>query len=624
MILKALLSRISYNSQKFEILLFLCTNLSIIDLFPVFCSTACSQCYSLVGRQYQEAVSLYIHLINVINKLEEGDSDTSTLLLDPQIIHSIAGYRSVLEQQLRSAVVLLERETNATSILNVMLTSLENMTRQSEQLRKVIRSAGMSAEDSERFVTLSGEILANLTNTVRFIEQSLRESGDLLMTIEGTYEDTVDNLDMLIALANEINTTSHNQYEQAMEIFSNATDALDRAIRAYRMLCNAWDLQNATFDVLNRLDVDKLTSSLRTAQISFGDASADVPGILRQALRFLNELESVPVSDFEIPSFRIQLDNLHHRQNVTQTNASTLDSQNDKLYADAQLLKTQADHLLNRSIELDRLAKVLLMRTHVARATARRGYEVGQSSINETEALLDESKRILMNISEFQSNLRKLLSLLKNATNYTHTALNQSNKAQETITLIETVMADAISTIGRAANFSQSALQRASDANTQATETLDATKQLLTRSEELKNMTTEADLRLKAVDQRVLNDESTISHLNLTAVDLEKFGQEVATRLVMVTNIIDGLSQQYNRIPFVASSDIDLLSGDISAAEKLVNNIEEDLNQLRIRQQGLDKTTEEMEGKYELLKQHRQLLRKIRDGMVVLDCGGLE
>ena len=590
----------------------------------VLCSTACSQCYSLVGRQYQEAVSLYIHLINVINKLEEGHSDTSTLLLDPQIIHSIAEYRSVLEQQLRSAMVLLERENNATSILNVMLSSLENMTRQSNHLQTVIRSAGMSAEDSERFVTLSREILANLTNTVRFIEQSLRESEDLLMTIDGTYNDTDNNLNMLKELANEINTTSHNQHEQARQIFSDATDALDKAIQAYRMLCNAWDLQNATFDVLNRLDVDKLTSSLKTAEISFRDASAEIPGILRQALRFLNELESVPVSDFEIPSFRIQLDNLHYRQNVTQTNASTLDSQNSKLYADTQLLKAQADYLLNRSIELDRLAKELLMRTYVARATARRGYDVGQSSINETEALLSESKQILMNIIEFQNNLRKLLSQLENARNYTHTALNQSNEAQELITLIETIMADAISTIGRAANFSQSALQRASDANTQATETLLATRQLLTRSEELKRRTREADVRLKVVDQRVLNDRSTISHLNLTAVDLEKFGQEVASRLVMVTNIIDGLSQQYNRIPFVASSDIDLLSGDVSAAENLVNKIEEDLNQLRVRQQALDKTTEEMEGKYELLKQHRQLLRKIRDGMVVLDCGGLE
>ena len=590
----------------------------------ILCSTACSQCYSLVGRQYQEAVSLYIHLINVINKLEEGHSDTSTLLLDPQIIHSIAEYRSVLEQQLRSAVVLLERENNATSILNVMLSSLENMTRQSNHLQTVIRSAGMSAEDSERFVTLSREILANLTNTVRFIEQSLRESEDLLMTIDGTYNDTDNNLNMLKELANEINTTSHNQHEQARQIFSDATDALDKAIQAYRMLCNAWDLQNATFDVLNRLDVDKLTSSLKTAEIYFRYASAEIPGILRQALRFLNELESVPVSDFEIPSFRIQLDNLHYRQNVTLTNASTLDSQNSKLYADTQLLKAQADHLLNRSIELDRLAKELLMRTYVARATARRGYDVGQSSINETEALLSKSKQILMNIIEFQTNLRKLLTQLKNARNYTHTALNQSNEAQELITLIETIMADAISTIGRAANFSQSALQRASDANTQATETLLATRQLLTRSEELKRSTKEADVRLKVVDQRVLNDRSTISHLNLTAVDLEKFGQEVASRLVMVTNIIDGLSQQYNRIPFVASSDIDLLSGDVSAAEKLVNKIEEDLNQLRVRQQGLDKTTEEMERKYELLKQHRQLLRKIRDGMVVLDCGGLE
>jgi DNA repair exonuclease SbcCD ATPase subunit len=576
-----------------------------------------------VDRQYQEAVSLYVRLINIINKLEEGDSDTSTgLLLDPHIIRAISSYRSVLEGQLERALSLLARETNATSVLNAILASLENITSQSDRLNEAITSAGLSAEESERFVADSRRILSGLGNTVRFIEQSLSESEVLLMSVGDFYNRTAENLDMLMDLSEIINTTSHEQFTHAREILSRANEALDRAIRAYVMLCNAWDLQNATLDTLSQIDVVELEEKLRRASASFKDAKADVPLVLQNALTILRNLQAIPVSDFGISSFRSQLDSLLYRHNDTTADSAVLDAENIALYTEAQSLKIQADHLYNWSKRLDLLARELLARVHVARATARRGYELGQSSINETELLLNLTKEKLREVEEFQSKLRSLLSLLRTARNWTYSALNESKASQELVSLIETIIADGISTIGNAVVLSESALMRAFDANTLATETLVNTNKLRQRSQKLKNQTEDTDARLESVDQRVTEDSRTIADLNTTAVMLETFGQEVAQRLKAVTARVDDLSMQYDRIPFVGAMEIDSLNEDITAAEELVEEIERDLKELRVRQGRLNKSTEEMEGKYELLKHHRQLLRKIRDSVKDLDCEG--
>ena len=576
-----------------------------------------------MDRQYQEAVSLYVRLINIINKLEEGDSDTSTgLLLDPHIIRAISSYRSVLEGQLERALSLLARETNATSVLNAILASLENITSQSDCLNEAITSAGLSAEESERFVADSRRILSGLGNTVRFIEQSLSESEVLLMSVGDFYNRTAENLDMLMDLSEIINTTSHEQFTHAREILSRANEALDRAIRAYVMLCNAWDLQNATLDTLSQINVVELKEKLRRASASFKDAKADVPLVLQNALTILRNLQAIPVSDFGISSFRSQLDSLHYRHNDTTTDSAVLDAENIVLYTEAQSLKIQADHLYNWSKRLDLLARELLVRVHVARATARRGYELGQSSINETELLLNLTKEKLREVEEFQSKLRSLLSLLRTARNWTYSALNESKASQELVSLIETIIADGISTIGNAVVLSESALMRAFDANTLATETLVNTNKLRQRSQKLKNQTEDTDARLESVDQRVTEDSRTIADLNTTAVMLETFGQEVAQRLKAVTARVDDLSMQYDRIPFVGAMEIDSLNKDITAAEELVEEIERDLKELRVRQGRLNKSTEEMEGKYELLKHHRQLLRKIRDSVKDLDCEG--
>jgi uncharacterized coiled-coil protein SlyX len=576
-----------------------------------------------VDRQYQEAVSLYVRLINIINKLEEGDSDTSTgLLLDPHIIRAISSYRSVLEGQLERALSLLARETNATSVLNAILASLENITSQSDRLNEAITSAGLSAEESERFVADSRRILSGLGNTVRFIEQSLSESEVLLMSVGDFYNRTAENLDMLMDLSEIINTTSHEQFTHAREILSRANEALDRAIRAYVMLCNAWDLQNATLDTLSQINVVELKEKLRRASASFKDAKADVPLVLQNALTILRNLQAIPVSDFGISSFRSQLDSLLYRHNDTTADSAVLDAENIVLYTEAQSLKIQADHLYNWSKRLDLLARELLARVHVARATARRGYELGQSSINETELLLNLTKEKLREVEEFQSKLRSLLSLLRTARNWTYSALNESKASQELVSLIETIIADGISTIGNAVVLSESALMRAFDANTLATETLVNTNKLRQRSQKLKNQTEDTDARLESVDQRVTEDSRTIADLNTTAVMLETFGQEVAQRLKAVTARVDDLSMQYDRIPFVGAMEIDSLNEDITAAEELVEEIERDLKELRVRQGRLNKSTEEMEGKYELLKHHRQLLRKIRDSVKDLDCEG--
>jgi uncharacterized coiled-coil protein SlyX len=576
-----------------------------------------------VDRQYQEAVSLYVRLINIINKLEEGDSDTSTgLLLDPHIIRAISSYRSVLEGQLERALSLLARETNATSVLNAILASLENITSQSDRLNEAITSAGLSAEESERFVADSRRILSGLGNTVRFIEQSLSESEVLLMSVGDFYNRTAENLDMLMDLSEIINTTSHEQFTHAREILSRANEALDRAIRAYVMLCNAWDLQNATLDTLSQINVVELKEKLRRASASFKDAKADVPLVLQNALTILRNLQAIPVSDFGISSFRSQLDSLLYRHNDTTADSAVLDAENIALYTEAQSLKIQADHLYNWSKRLDLLARELLARVHVARATARRGYELGQSSINETELLLNLTKEKLREVEEFQSKLRSLLSLLRTARNWTYSALNESKASQELVSLIETIIADGISTIGNAVVLSESALMRAFDANTLATETLVNTNKLRQRSQKLKNQTEDTDARLESVDQRVTEDSRTIADLNTTAVMLETFGQEVAQRLKAVTARVDDLSMQYDRIPFVGAMEIDSLNEDITAAEELVEEIERDLKELRVRQGRLNKSTEEMEGKYELLKHHRQLLRKIRDSVKDLDCEG--
>jgi uncharacterized coiled-coil protein SlyX len=576
-----------------------------------------------VDRQYQEAVSLYVRLINIINKLEEGDSDTSTgLLLDPHIIRAISSYRSVLEGQLERALSLLARETNATSVLNAILASLENITSQSDRLNEAITSAGLSAEESERFVADSRRILSGLGNTVRFIEQSLSESEVLLMSVGDFYNRTAENLDMLMDLSEIINTTSHEQFTHAREILSRANEALDRAIRAYVMLCNAWDLQNATLDTLSQINVVELKEKLRRASASFKDAKADVPLVLQNALTILSNLQAIPVSDFGISSFRSQLDSLLYRHNDTTADSAVLDAENIVLYTEAQSLKIQADHLYNWSKRLDLLARELLARVHVARATARRGYELGQSSINETELLLNLTKEKLREVEEFQSKLRSLLSLLRTARNWTYSALNESKASQELVSLIETIIADGISTIGNAVVLSESALMRAFDANTLATETLVNTNKLRQRSQKLKNQTEDTDARLESVDQRVTEDSRTIADLNTTAVMLETFGQEVAQRLKAVTARVDDLSMQYDRIPFVGAMEIDSLNEDITAAEELVEEIERDLKELRVRQGRLNKSTEEMEGKYELLKHHRQLLRKIRDSVKDLDCEG--
>ena len=576
-----------------------------------------------MDRQYQEAVSLYVRLINIINKLEEGDSDTSTgLLLDPHIIRAISSYRSVLEGQLERALSLLARETNATSVLNAILASLENITSQSDRLNEAITSAGLSAEESERFVADSRRILSGLGNTVRFIEQSLSESEVLLMSVGDFYNRTAENLDMLMDLSEIINTTSHEQFTHAREILSRANEALDRAIRAYVMLCNAWDLQNATLDTLSQINVVELKEKLRRASASFVDAKADVPLVLQNALTILSNLQAIPVSDFGISSFRSQLDSLHYRHNDTTTDSAVLDAENIALYTEAQLLKIQADHLYNWSKRLDLLARELLVRVHVARATARRGYELGQSSINETELLLNLTKEKLREVEEFQSKLRSLLSLLRTARNWTYSALNESKASQELVSLIETIIADGISTIGNAVVLSESALMRVFDANTLATETLVNTNKLRQRSQKLKNQTEDTDARLESVDQRVTEDSRTIADLNTTAVMLETFGQEVAQRLKAVTARVDDLSMQYDRIPFVGAMEIDSLNEDITAAEELVEEIERDLKELRVRQGRLNKSTEEMEGKYELLKHHRQLLRRIRDSVKDLDCEG--
>lgn len=513
----------------------------------------------------------------------------------------------------------------ATATLRRIMDSLDNLTQQSGVLSAAVMSVGESTEQAEVFVNRSGPILSNLENTNRRLQAILRDSKRHFENAGRAYNRTLTDMTTLADLVDRIANTSIEQKELVMQVFLRATYALSNATESYKLLMEAITLQNITKMELDQLNSAKLTALLRQSEYVLLDARKEVPPALSQAQFILVQLQAaaVNVSSYGgIDVLREEYESLRIRHSTVESWANSLDKEDAMLRSRAEDLLMRTNTLLGESKRLDRLSRSLFTRIQKARQIAEQGHKAGQGSINETEQLLEESRQALKDIREFQSNLTDLLRLLKESRDVATTVLLRAEVSVNTTLQIEVIMANATENIMKAAVFSREAAERALNANSLATETLINAMELANEAGELKAKAYSTNTRLEAVSERASRDKAEISALSINTTDVEGYSTRVAKRLLDIQQIVKELTAQFGNITFVNKSEIDALSGQVDQVDNMLQENEVMLAQVRAQQEKLDEQTDQMERKYEELRQHQELLKKIKGNIEDLDCEG--
>ena len=126
--------------------------------------------------------------------------------------------------------------------------------------------------------------------------------------------------------------------------------------------------------------------------------------------------------------------------------------------------------------------------------------------------------------------------------------------------------------------------------------------------------------RVKDIDERIVNQTSDLHRINQTSLTVQDDLTFILKQLEQVRNELAMLSGRLNSLLPVSQDDLQVLNETVSrlsaAVEengRLIEAAQEKLNQLT-------KSTDQLEDKNKQLKQHRDLLRKIKDNIGSYMC----
>ena len=221
-------------------------------------------------------------------------------------------------------------------------------------------------------------------------------------------------------MAEDVNTTSHEQQALAYSLLDEITCALENATQALELLDKTITLQNTTLAKLQQIEEDvlpQLVEIYMEAKRSFMAMARDAPLALTEARRLQEAIRNISIPDFDVERGLRELDRLENETLTLSLAASVVNEELDALLVNFTMLSSSATELLMESDRLNGLARDLLVIAHSAQSLANDSVDRGNAIIAEARDILSQLQRGLSDADNFTVGLAEVLRNIELAEN---------------------------------------------------------------------------------------------------------------------------------------------------------------------------------------------------------------
>ena len=256
-------------------------------------------------------------------------------------------------------------------------------------------------------------------------------------------------------LAEDVNTTSHEQQALAYSLLDEITCALENATQALELLDKTIVLQNTTLVKIQRIEEDilpQLVEIYMEAKSSFMAITRDAPLALTEARRLQEAIRNISIPDFDVERGLRELERLENETLTLSLAASVVNEELDALLVNFTVLSSSATELLMESDRLNELARDLLVIAHSAQSLANDSVDSGNTIIAEARDILSQLQRGLSDTDNFMVGLAEVLRNIE-------LAENDSAAAEEIVGQRAVEVMEIASRVNTAADILQNASQ---------------------------------------------------------------------------------------------------------------------------------------------------------------------
>ena len=221
-------------------------------------------------------------------------------------------------------------------------------------------------------------------------------------------------------MAEDVNTTSHEQQALAYSLLDEIACALENATQALELLDKTIALQNTTLAKLQQIEEDvlpQLVEIYMEAKRSFMAITRDAPLALTEARRLQEAIRNISIPDFDVERGLRELDRLENETLTLSLAASVVNEELDALLVNFTMLSSSATELLMESDRLNGLARDLLVIAHSAQSLANDSVDRGNAIIAEARDILSQLQRGLSDADNFTVGLAEVLRNIELAEN---------------------------------------------------------------------------------------------------------------------------------------------------------------------------------------------------------------
>ena len=332
-------------------------------------------------------------------------------MLPADILREIQDYHLILEQMLERAQNLTNQERELTEGVGMVAMDTDEL---EDVIGRLAENVSLAEEGLARLTAESGptsQLLGQLQDTLQSVEvvvrvelvASLVQAHNQLLAIQ-------DQFDRLVTLTSLANETSVAQYELALSLLSDATNASATAQLALQLLSETISLQSNTTTAIDTLVETQLSldSRVQEAMAALREAEVSVPLSLSQARALLDRVRNITIEDYDTTELEVSLDNLRDLTGELVSETASVRAELEQAEEEVAEVSEGAATLVAESSSLNLLAVELLGRAHAALSFANRTVEEGNEFTASVEQLLVELQQRLNDSQGFVGGLEEV------------------------------------------------------------------------------------------------------------------------------------------------------------------------------------------------------------------------
>lgn len=530
----------------------------------------CPACYNLV----QERVTIHRHKLNELRILIKNIGDNPQAVNDTDFRRRMSAVNDTVNELLRDARNAIGGDGPLATQLRKLREAINDLMMRCGGISSDIGMAGSSSRRSQVDVTHAEQAIDRAETALREAETFIETEGkEALRKAKEAQERFGQQSQRMTEIAKQAREEAERQEAEATKIEETAKEARNTSQEALRVAEEAIRKPMDTQDEIRELrrhvtDAERLYEQTKALAERAKQQAEDA---YRDSLKIYTESD-ISIPKVDIPLFRQEANEIKDEAQEIKEKANELIEQNRDLMREVAKQKDEAVTKLNNGIRQQQIADELLADADVARAIARDAVAKATQIIRDANETLETLNEFDKNVQESKAEAEAALKKVPSIEQQIEEAEHKTRQARENLADAELDALMARDIAREAQNTAEMASEDAGDIKDEAGSTKQRAVELHTEADRLSNDVSDAELRLKSLEDQASHDMMLAQQALQKADEAKRSAVESSEKVQGALDDVQEILRLLVGLDTIDMAKLDELEVNLDSAEETLLN----------------------------------------------------